>query len=436
MDATLLSGEVRVAIATLGCKVNRADTLRLEESLPSGVKLVPFRQRAELYVINTCTVTGAADRESRQLIARAHRLNPSAPILVTGCLAELRPEELASRDGVAEVVPNAGKDTLLERILAFLPGLSSSEGPGWSAPSYQYRPREVMRPPLKIQDGCSGRCTYCTVWAARGEPRSLPPEEVHRALARYGEQGCPEVVLSGIDLGSYGLDLAAPTSLAALLLEAAARAPSPMLRLSSLEVHRVDGALLSALVEARGRLCSHLHLPLQSGADPVLGRMRRPYDRQTFSARWRAIGEALPGACLGADVIAGFPGETGADHLATLELLEELAPAYLHVFPFSPRPGTAAELMGEAVSVGLRRDRAAELRSLSDRLWLRFRQAQEGRETTGVVYFRRSRDRLTAFTELGFEASLDGPDELMGKRVRLLLGPVDEDGMEGRLLLE
>lgn len=433
-DASSAAGLGRVAFATLGCKVNRADTQRVMEALPEGVRRVPFDEVADVVVINTCTVTGTADRDSRQLIARAHRRSPAAAILVTGCLADLRPEEVAHREGVVEVVANRDKATLAARILARLPGggvLREAAGP-----TYQYRPWDATRPPLKIQDGCSGRCTYCTVAAARGAPRSLPPEEVLRALAIYGTQGCPEVVLAGIDLGSYGRDLSPPSSLGALLARVVAEDGLPQLRLSSLEVHQVDDALLLALAAARGRVCPHLHLPLQSGAEPVLARMGRPYDPAFFRGRVHGLREALPGVCLGADVIAGFPGEGEADHRTTLALLEELFPAYLHVFPYSPRPGTPAASFPDAVPLATRRARAAELRALSARLWLRFREAQVGRETTAVVLAQRRGGRLSAFTEHGIPVVLDGPDALVGRRIPLELIRVSEAGMEGRPLLE
>lgn len=430
------TAERRVAFATLGCKVNRADTQRVAEALPGWVRLVPFDERADLYVINTCTVTAVADRQSRQLIARAHRKNPSAPIVVTGCLAELRPEEVSQRAGVIEVVPNGGKPALVSRILDHLPGAPERRAPPDAAATYRYRPREVTRPPLKIQDGCGGECTYCTVAAARGAPLSVPPEEVLGALAAYGAQGCPEVVLAGIDLGSYGQDLSPPGSLAGLIVRAASLAGMPRLRLSSLEVHRVDDALVDTLAAYRHLVCPHLHLPLQSGADPVLARMRRPYDAALFRTRFEALRGAFEGACLGADVIAGFPGESDADHRATVAFVEEMAPAYLHVFPFSPRPGTPAARFGDVVPLAIRKARAAELRALSDRLWLRFREAHEGRETSAVVYFRRTQGRLTAFSEQGIPLVLDGPDDLMGRRVLLRLGQPTEDGMEGGLLLE
>ena len=258
---------------------------------------------------------------------------------------------------------------------------------------------------------------------------------MRRALALYAAQGCPEVVLAGIDLGSYGRDLSPPTTLAALLLQGVAEVGVPLLRLSSVEVHRVDEDLLGALQATQGRVCPQLHLPLQSGADPVLTRMGRPYDRAFFRSRVLGLREALPGVCLGADVIAGFPGEGEADHRATLALLEELSPAYLHVFPYSPRPGTPAASFPDAVPLATRRVRATELRALSARLWLRFREAQVGRETSAVVYTGRQKGWLSAFTELGIPVILEGPDVLMGRRVPLRLGPVTEDGMEGRPLL-
>ena len=420
----------RVAFATLGCKVNRSDTHRLQEGLPEDVEVVPFRSVADLYVVNTCTVTGMADRESRQLVHRAHRRNPAARIVVTGCLADRDAAEV-ELPGVVAVVPNVDKAELPARLAEWL-ALPAPASPG---AAYVYRPREVTRPPLKIQDGCAGKCTYCAVAAARGQPRSLAPEWVIDALAAYGAQGCPEVVLAGIDLGSYGLDRSPPTSLAALLTAVREAAPGPRLRLSSIEVLRLDEPLLDAIEAAGPAVCHHLHIPLQSGADPVLERMRRPYDAQTYVARIRAAQARVPGVAIGADVIAGFPGETGEDHRATMALLEDLGLAYLHVFPYSPRPGTPAATFPDAVPGPEIRARAAELRQLSDRAWRAYRESLVGRETPAVVYFKRRQGRLTAFADPGVTVYVEGGDEHYGQLCRVIPERLDGAAMAGRLVL-
>jgi threonylcarbamoyladenosine tRNA methylthiotransferase MtaB len=426
----------RVAFATLGCKVNRSDTHRLQEALGPGVRVVPFSQPADLYVINTCTVTGVADRESRQLVHRARRRNPEAPIVVTGCLAD-RDAAQVRLPGVVAVVPNADKDTLPARLSGLVdlaPGPPPAAG---FAGRYEYRPEQVTRPPLKIQDGCDGRCTYCAVAPARGHPRSLPLDEVLRALRAYGRQGCEEVVLAGIDLGSYGLDLEPTTNLATLLARFVRERPVARLRLSSMEVVRLDDRLLSTLAGAGEAVCPHLHLPLQSGAAPVLERMGRPYDPGTYAERIRAVHRALPGAAVGADVIAGFPGERPEDHAATLALVEELGLSYLHVFPFSPRPGTPAAGLPDAVPAPLIRRRAAELRERSAALFDAYRESRIGCETRAVVYFKRREGDPVAFCAEGLTVRLKGdpahaPD---GRLVNVILEARCSSGMEGRVVL-
>lgn len=424
-----------MAFATLGCKVNRADTLAVEEGLPLQVQVVPFCQVADLYVVNTCTVTGTADRDSRQLIHRAHRRNPRAHILVTGCLADRRPDAVRL-PGVVQVVPNSGKASLASRIALLLspespmpPGSKMTRDP-------VYSPRELTRPPLKIQDGCGGHCTYCAVAPARGRPRSLPLSEVLRALVAYGDQGCMEVVLAGIDLGSYGLDHNPPSSLSALVSRLAVERPVPRVRLSSIEIHRLDEEFMRSMAAAGDILCRHLHLPLQSGSDAVLAAMARPYDVATFRAKFQAARAALGEPSLGVDVITGFPGETEADHQATVTLLSELNPSYFHVFPFSSRPGTPAATLPDPVPRPVARARAAELRALSDKCWRSFRQARQGKVTRGVVYFARAQGHLTAFSEEGITIRIQGPDTWMGLIVPIRLGALTSSGMEGQCIVE
>ncbi len=438
----------RVAFATLGCKVNRSDTHRLQEALGPAVTVVPFSQRADLYVINTCTVTAVADRESRQLVHRARRRNPEAPIVVTGCLAD-RDARQVWLPGVVAVVPNGDKGSLPRRLTGLLADsaeapasakeLPAAEGPApvASPAGYVYRPAEVTRPPLKIQDGCVGGCTYCAVAAARGQPRSLPPDQVLRALEAYGRQGCPEVVLAGIDLGSYGLDLDPPTELATLLAAYLRDRPVPRLRLSSLEVLRLDHRLLETLAAAGEAVCHHLHLPLQSGAAVVLARMGRPYDPATYAERIRAVRRWLPGAAIGADVIAGFPGERSEDHRQTRALLEELQLAYLHVFPYSPRPGTPAASFPDALPAPVIRERAAELRRLSAECFRAYRETRVGRETRAVVYEKRQESQPVAHADEGFPVRLAGaPGALRsGQLVSVRLERLQGAGMEGRVVL-
>jgi len=420
---------VRVAFATLGCKVNRADTSAIRDGLPAGVEVVAFEQPADVYVINTCTVTAAADRQSRQLVHRAHRANPSAAVIVTGCLADRRPEEVRAIDGVAHVASNAAKPLVaaeVARRAGLDPAATKEILP-------RYRPEEMTRPPLKIQDGCDGRCAYCAVAAARGRPTSVDADRVFAQLFGLGRQGCAEVVLAGIDLGAWGRDLEPPRRLADLVRRVIRERPVRRVRLSSIEILHLDDDLVHTIA-GTSLICRHLHLPLQSGADPVLERMRRPYGAAVYADRVRSARADLGDVVIGADVISGFPGEREEDHLRTLAMVEELGLAYLHVFPFSPRPSTPAASLSGQVPGPVIRARARELREVGQRLWQRCRRALQGLETTAVISTKRLGGRFTGFSDQAVPLVTDCDASLAGRLVRVELGALTETGMEATVI--
>lgn len=296
----------------------------------------------------------------------------------------------------------------------------------------RYRPEEVTRPPLKIQDGCDGVCAYCAVAAARGRPKSVDADRVLMQLAGLGRQGCAEVVLAGIDLGAWGRDLEPPQRLATLLERVRRERPVRRVRLSSIEILHLEDELIHSVADT-SLICRHLHLPLQSGADPVLERMRRPYDVATYVQRVRTAQANLEGVVIGADVIAGFPGERAEDHQSTMNTLQELDVAYLHVFPFSPRPSTPAARLSDPVELGRVRARAQELRDLGQRLWLRCRLALQGRETTAVVSAKRRGEGFVGFSDQGVTLEIDCDASLVGRLVGVELGALTSDGMEARV---
>lgn len=340
--------EKRVAIATLGCKVNQYDSEIIREDMGRlGFKEVPFAQKADVYIINTCTVTGKSDYQSRQLIRRAHRLNPKAVVIATGCYAEVFPQAVSGVEGVSAVLGNQAK----REVASLVSCLVAKGKPLVQVPPAGKGPLENdhvdgfsghSRAFLKIQDGCNAACSYCIVPRARGRSRSLLPERVLGRIARLKSKGYQEVVLTGVHLGSYGLDLSPPTSLAEFLelLEKTPNLP-PRIRLSSIEPTDFSEALLST-IRGSGRVCSHLHIPLQSGDNEILSRMNRGYSREAFGSLIADIVETVPSVCIGLDVIGGFPGEEERHFANTIDLIGALPVAYLHVFPFSPRPGTVA----------------------------------------------------------------------------------------------
>jgi threonylcarbamoyladenosine tRNA methylthiotransferase MtaB len=361
---------LKVAVTTLGCKVNQCESAGIAEAMvESGMTLVPFEAEADCYIVNTCSVTGKTDGQSRRLIRRAIRRNPAAVVLVTGCYAQRAPEEISRIPGVRIVAGNAEKASLPDLLqqMAANPGPQVRVGDirlekGFARLGATVFP-EHTRAFLKIQDGCDAFCTYCIVPYARGRSRSLPPDEVAERIAALAGAGYREVVLTGIHLGAYGRDLASPGDLTAIIGQIVAERTVERLRLSSIEPREVTDDLL-ALMGAPGILCRHLHIPLQSGDDGILAAMHRNYDRAFFRTLIEKIHTAIPGLGVGIDLLTGFPGETEAAFGNTLQLVEELPVAYLHVFPYSRRPGTpAADLPGQIPEEEKKR-RAQRLRKL------------------------------------------------------------------------
>jgi threonylcarbamoyladenosine tRNA methylthiotransferase MtaB len=386
---------MRVYFHTFGCKANQYDTERMrQESEARGARAVDGWLEADVCVLNTCTVTNQADAEARRLVRRIHRDNPSARLVVAGCSAALRGGDYHALAGVSAVVPGPDPVAVAGAVHA---GDRPAHGPvlvgiGLRSPLDRIDTEPVgaellreragaTRGWLKIQDGCDRHCSFCATRIARGPSRSRAPETVvaeARGLARVH----PELVLTGIHIGHYGRDLEPRTTLARLLARLLDAVPDVRFRLGSVEATEVDELLLDLLADSGGRLAPHLHMPLQSGADPVLRRMRRWHTREAYRERALTIAERVPVLGLGADVITGFPGETDADHGATHALIEELPYTYLHVFPYSPREGTAAAELHAAEPVPQRvaAERARSLRELAAAKGAVYRATRTGSE--------------------------------------------------------
>jgi threonylcarbamoyladenosine tRNA methylthiotransferase MtaB len=358
------------ALCTLGCKVNQCETAYLDEQLRgAGYGIVPFSGHADLYCLNTCAVTARAAMESRQLIRRALRRNPGARVVVTGCYAQIAPAEIACIPGVSLILGSTEKLALVEHLVgplnAAVPTIRVGDPRATGIP----RPLALSafagrtRAFVKIQDGCDASCSYCIVPRARGRSRSMPAAPVLEQVERFRAEGFQEIVLTGIHLGQWGQDLEVPWRLISLLGDIFERCPPPRLRLSSLEPGEIAGELLDRMA-SEPRLCPHLHVPLQSGDASILGRMNRAYHPLFYRDLVRDAVARIPDLAVGADVLVGFPGETDACFLNTYRLLESLPLAYLHVFPFSARPGTRAALMKERVPPPVIRRRSALLREL------------------------------------------------------------------------
>jgi threonylcarbamoyladenosine tRNA methylthiotransferase MtaB len=360
----------KVALATLGCKVNQCESAYLEEQLlKNNFDLRPFTEEADLYCINTCAVTSRAAMQSRQLVRRAARLNGEAKIVVMGCYAQVAPEEIAAIPGVTHILGTSEKLALLDYI--------SREEKNSSPCIHLKDPRNAPDPTplvfsgfshrtrafLKVQDGCDAFCSYCIVPYARGRSRSIPLVSILEQVRRFLDQGYQEIVLSGIHLGLWGSDLKPKQQLIGLLRSILGHHSPPRLRLSSLEPGEIFSDLL-VLMASEPKLCPHLHIPLQSGDATILGRMNRHYHPHYYREIVLEAMHRIPDLAVGVDVMVGFPGETDERFQNTYRFLESLPVAYLHIFPFSPRSGTPAAAMEEQLSPALTSQRCRVLREL------------------------------------------------------------------------
>jgi len=370
---------MRVAITTLGCKVNQYESAMMAEALEKqGFRLVGFPGEADLYIINTCTVTGRTDYQSRQLIRRAGKTNPQAAIIVTGCYAQTAPDVFAGMAGVTVVAGTMEKDRIVE-IVGEIEKNSQTGKKSGSTASVQvgdvgrdmtdWNVRPVSGFPghtrafLKIQDGCNAFCSYCIVPYARGRSRSIGGEEVLKRIQTLSGNGHREVVLTGIHLGAYGEDRQDGSSLTGILRQVEEHQIIERLRLSSIEPREITEEILEIMKGAR-IVCPHLHIPLQSGDDGVLSRMGRNYDAAFFRDLAEKVCASRPDMTVGMDVMVGFPGEDEKAFENTVALIESLPIAYLHVFPYSRRPGTAAAGMGNQVREEDKKRRGQALRQL------------------------------------------------------------------------
>jgi threonylcarbamoyladenosine tRNA methylthiotransferase MtaB len=466
-----------VAFRTIGCKLNQCETAQMQETLlAEGYRLVAWDKAADVRVVNTCTVTAKSDRTCRHEIRLAKRLDPDCAVVVTGCYAQIDPEAVAAIPGVDLVLGNLDKLRLAEHLAAMAAGRDSGgEGaplragrnggetthaaldrlPALSVSPYSEHPEfegeffthfyGYTRAFLKVQTGCDSRCAYCVIPLARGPARSMPKADVIREVDLLAERGFREIVLTGINLGSWGRDTGegSVTDLLRALLpgvsggderggEPAGRGcPDPgRFRLSSIEPLEIDEALMDVVESAGDNVARHFHLPLQSGSDSVLARMNRPYTATEYLAVVTKLAHRFPDAAIGADVIAGFPGETEAEFEETLAFIEHAPLTYLHVFSYSDRPGTKASRAKPKVPPETIHERSLRLRALGERKNASFRATLRGTEQRVLVLKERdTAGRLVGITGNYVEVLVDGDDELMNRFAQVRL---EEAGDEGR----
>jgi threonylcarbamoyladenosine tRNA methylthiotransferase MtaB len=407
METRIRHGMTTFYLEQFGCRATQADGAAIERQLrEQGCTAACGTEAADFVVLNTCTVTAAADSQARDAIRKIHAANPAARIIVTGCYAQRAPEEIAVIPGVTYVVGNSHKPeipSLLTSISAALPTAPGQEfAPYHSAPILSgdiLALSDVLvgpvlggegkhtRPTLKIQDGCNARCSFCVIPFVRGRSRSLPAATVLAEVQKLADSGFRELVLSGINLGTYGRDLTPRVEFLELLRRILDETSVVHLRISSIEPLDVTLDLID-LFAANDRIAPHFHMPLQSASNHILAAMRRWYRAEHYARRVELIHDRLPNAAIGADVIAGFPGETEEDHATTMRFIEERPFTYLHVFSYSLRPGTRATALPGHLSGEIIKRRARELRGLGEAKSGKFRQSQIGR-TLRVLTLRR-----------------------------------------------
>jgi len=379
-----------VAISSMGCRANQYDSSAMAITLRrAGWRLVDFNSSADAYILNTCTVTHKADADARHLVRRAHRQNPEATILVTGCYAQTDPQALAGIEGVSFIFGNDQKGSILDylnQVQPLKPQVIVNDLFKEKAifTSHFGAHTERSRAFLKIQDGCNQMCSYCVIPFARGKNRSLAPEEVLKQLKLLAQQGFYEAVLTGIHIGTYGVDLDLPGTLLDLMRKIEEEKPIHRVRLSSIDPEEVSEEMIKFLSQSQV-FCAYLHLPVQSGDDQILKLMRRRYQVADFENLAWKLKEKIPQICLGTDVMVGFPYEDEERFQSGYELIKKLPLDYLHVFPYSAKKKTRAASFLSQVSSSIKKERVKKFIQLSQDKKEKFYQNALGTETELVI---------------------------------------------------
>jgi threonylcarbamoyladenosine tRNA methylthiotransferase MtaB len=431
-----------VAFYTLGCKLNYSETSALGRLFEkAGYLEANFNDGADIYVINTCSVTEFADRKCRQIVRRALKKSPHAFVVVVGCYAQLKPEEIAEIPGVDLVLGAAEKF----RILDFIDELSKAHGKGMVQAGEVKEAKDFIhafsfgdrtRSFLKVQDGCDYKCSFCTIPLARGKSRSDTVEQVVANAKKIAEMGVKEIVLTGVNIGDFGngtevIEGVKPKKEAMfidLIQELDKVEGIERFRISSIEPNLCTDEIIEFVAQSQ-RFAPHFHMPLQSGNNKQLRQMRRRYKRELYAERVKKIKSLMPHACIGVDVIVGFPGETEEDFLETYRFINEMDISYLHVFTYSERPNTPAAEMEGLVPVGTRRERNKMLTILSDKKKRHFYEQHVG-ETRPVLFeVHKDKSLMSGFTDNYIKVELPNSPELLNTIQEVQLKELNEDGM-------
>ncbi|MGG5255001.1 tRNA (N(6)-L-threonylcarbamoyladenosine(37)-C(2))-methylthiotransferase MtaB [Neobacillus sp. SM06] len=433
-----------VAFHTLGCKVNHYETEAIWQLFKQeGYERVDFETTADVYVINTCTVTNTGDKKSRQVIRRAVRKNPDAVICVTGCYAQTSPAEIMAIPGVDIVVGTQDRMKMLDYIEQFKKEREPINGVRNIMKNRVYEELDVpsftdrTRASLKIQEGCNNFCTFCIIPWARGLMRSRDPKEVIRQAQQLVDAGYKEIVLTGIHTGGYGEDMK-DYNLAMLLSDLEREVKGlKRLRISSIEASQITDEVIE-VIKVSKIIVRHLHIPLQSGSNSVLKRMRRKYTMEFFAERLDRLKEVLPGLAVTSDVIVGFPGETEEEFMETYNFIKEHKFSELHVFPYSKRTGTPAARMEDQIDEDVKNDRVHRLISLSDQLAKEYASQFEG-EVLEVIPEDRHHEGdqkglLEGYTDNYLKVVFPGNDDLIGKLVKVKIAKAGYPYNEGQFV--
>ncbi len=429
-------------IRVLGCRVSQAEMSATARELEQkGYVVSDDAENPDVVIAGTCCVTQSAEGKSRRMVKRLAEQYPRSRLIVTGCLGEINPGSLSDFSENVVVLGKDDKETLIDfvpDVRSSMESVASDEPPACRSQTdigtsgFSERSRAL----LKVQDGCSQVCSYCIVPRARGRSRSVPLETALAQARDLEASGYREIVLTGIHLGDYGKDLEAPTDVASLTKRLLKACPLTRFRLSSIEPQEITPRLIE-LVAAHPRVCRHFHIPLQSGDDEILRAMRRPYSRRDIEALLESILRQAPDACVGMDVMVGFPGENEEAYERTRRLLEDSCVSYLHVFPFSPRPGTRAASFTPRVDAATANRRVKELRVLSEQLRSAFYERSLGKVFTAVVESgaKPDTDFVTARTDTYIPVQVPARDVEPGTAViRVRLERLEKDAVPGSVV--
>ncbi len=425
-----------VAFHTLGCKLNFSESSAIGQQLEvEGFKRVDFGEKAEVSVIHTCSVTGSADRKTRQAIKKAIKASPDGFIVAMGCYAQLRPLEMAALEGVDLILGTKEKFDLPKYLNKSLKkGITEIHSCGLDdlySFSPAYSSGERTRAFLKVQDGCNYSCTYCTIPQARGKSRNPDIKLLTQQAENIASQGIREIVLTGVNIGDFGRST--ENSFTDLIRALNALDLPARFRISSIEPNLLTDEIIDITAQSK-RIVPHFHIPLQSGSDIILISMQRRYLRATFEDRVKKVKSILPNACIGADVIVGFPGESEIEFNETYDFIDGLDVSYLHVFTYSERPGTPAASMKPNVPNRIRDERSKKLHELSEKKKARFYKSQEGTIRTVIFERETQTETMTGFTENYVEVGVPLVKEYLHMEKQVLLTHYIDGKMFGEIL--